>query len=80
LKVGAGAGAGAEKNSFGSATLLKEIISLELDLQMGIQQEHSPWISKTCSIDMGMQNKHTAGKCGKDMQHGNTTCACSMLL
>jgi hypothetical protein len=59
---------------------LEEIISLDLDMQMDIQQEYSPWISKKCSIDMGMQNEHTAGKCGKDTQHGNTTCACSMLM
>ncbi len=36
------------------------------------------YISKTYSIDMGMQKESTAGKCSKDVQHGNTACACSM--
>jgi hypothetical protein len=38
------------------------------------------YIAKTCSIDKDMQHEHPVGKCSKDVQHGNTACACCMYM
>jgi hypothetical protein len=64
--------------NFGELLLTKRIISLVLDLRHGhsaktCSMDLQIYISKTCSIDMGMQHRHTSGKCILDMLHGITS-------